>query len=444
MTGLATQRAVRRAPRPDRPGGAASPRPSSPGSPTGASRRRSCRPKGWSAPAPAAAPGARLGRVGHLRRGPRARARPQRQRPHREPRPAGRRGVGGRHDEGHGRRRVRQGPARGARRPDRGPRHQGRLGPQPRPGRERRDAVGRAAGRRPPARSPSCAGAVAALPVSGLSGTLTRPLRAPTPPATSSASPAPRRAPCAPARRSPARRSTADGRPLTFAVLVDRFPRTYGGTQRARAALDRFVAALDQVRLPLRRRRGEAGATWGTSTGSSPRRRAHPRARRAERRPGRGGGEVAAIREAAARRPRPVAETARMQTPGDAPDALVVDRPTWIAVNADSMRAHARPGLRRAHREARPGARPQRPQADRRQGHRRRGRRAPRLHGQQGPRPVRPRARRHPGAAARRPQPHAVEPRARRRPRRLPRSGSACTRRPTACSSPRTRGCATT
>ncbi|WP_392543232.1 zinc-dependent metalloprotease [Oryzobacter telluris] len=49
--------------------------------------------------------------------------------------------------------------------------------------------------------------------------------------------------------------------------------------------------------------------------------------------------EVAAIREAARAARTPVAETARMQTPPDAPDALVVDRATWIAVNADSMGA---------------------------------------------------------------------------------------------------------
>jgi coenzyme F420 biosynthesis associated uncharacterized protein len=49
--------------------------------------------------------------------------------------------------------------------------------------------------------------------------------------------------------------------------------------------------------------------------------------------------EVAAIREAARAARSPVAETARLETPGDAPDALVVDRATWIGVNADSMSA---------------------------------------------------------------------------------------------------------
>ena len=86
-------------------------------------------------------------------------------------------------------------------------------------------------------------GAVAALPVSGLSGTLTRRFRAP---ATQDVAGLPR------AKTGTLRAGsslagttvTADGRPLTFAVLVDRFPRTYGGTQRARAALDRIVAAL--------------------------------------------------------------------------------------------------------------------------------------------------------------------------------------------------------
>jgi coenzyme F420 biosynthesis associated uncharacterized protein len=49
--------------------------------------------------------------------------------------------------------------------------------------------------------------------------------------------------------------------------------------------------------------------------------------------------EVEAIRSAAVTARTPVAETARMQTPPGAPDALVVDRATWIAVNADSMGA---------------------------------------------------------------------------------------------------------
>ena len=49
--------------------------------------------------------------------------------------------------------------------------------------------------------------------------------------------------------------------------------------------------------------------------------------------------EVAAIRAAAGVARQPVADTARMQTPPEAPDALVVDRATWIAVNADSMSA---------------------------------------------------------------------------------------------------------
>ncbi len=48
---------------------------------------------------------------------------------------------------------------------------------------------------------------------------------------------------------------------------------------------------------------------------------------------------VSAVRDAARRAQQPVAETARMHAPGDAPVPVVVDRPTWIAVNADSMSA---------------------------------------------------------------------------------------------------------
>jgi coenzyme F420 biosynthesis associated uncharacterized protein len=46
---------------------------------------------------------------------------------------------------------------------------------------------------------------------------------------------------------------------------------------------------------------------------------------------------VAEVRTAAQRAQQPVAETARLHAPGDAPAPVVVDRPTWIALNADSM-----------------------------------------------------------------------------------------------------------
>ena len=51
------------------------------------------------------------------------------------------------------------------------------------------------------------------------------------------------------------------------------------------------------------------------------------------------------IRALAALAVDPVAETARLSAPGDAPPPLVVDRPTWISVNADSMAAMLDPAL---------------------------------------------------------------------------------------------------
>ncbi len=84
---------------------------------------------------------------------------------------------------------------------------------------------------------------VAGLAVSGLSGTMRRRL---TTEATVDVVGVPR-AKTGTLRAGSALAGTtvdADGRPLTFVVLVDGFPETYGGTQRARAALDRIVAAL--------------------------------------------------------------------------------------------------------------------------------------------------------------------------------------------------------
>lgn len=48
---------------------------------------------------------------------------------------------------------------------------------------------------------------------------------------------------------------------------------------------------------------------------------------------------VASVRAAAAAAQQPVAETARLHAPGDAPKPVVVDRGTWISLNADSMSA---------------------------------------------------------------------------------------------------------
>ena len=90
---------------------------------------------------------------------------------------------------------------------------------------------------------PQLRGVVAGLPVSGLSGTLTRRFSATV---TRGVVGVPR-GKTGTLRAGSALVGTtvdADGRPLTFVLLVDGFPKTYGGTQRARAALDRIVAAL--------------------------------------------------------------------------------------------------------------------------------------------------------------------------------------------------------
>ena len=67
---------------------------------------------------------------------------------------------------------------------------------------------------------------------------------------------------------------------------------------------------------------------------------------------------VGGIRAAAVAAQQTVAETARMHAPGVAPPALVVDRPTWIDLNIDSMAALMAPVFEKvaADRTATPGA----------------------------------------------------------------------------------------
>ncbi|WP_226346470.1 zinc-dependent metalloprotease [Agilicoccus flavus] len=72
---------------------------------------------------------------------------------------------------------------------------------------------------------------------------------------------------------------------------------------------------------------------------------------------------VAALKRAALDARGPVAETARLQTPPEAPSALVVDRPTWIDVNVDSFATIIDPALSAAieRQNSRTGARPMSP-----------------------------------------------------------------------------------
>ena len=54
---------------------------------------------------------------------------------------------------------------------------------------------------------------------------------------------------------------------------------------------------------------------------------------------------VEEIRTLSRRAVEPVAATSQLTAPGDAPPALVVDRPTWLELNADSMEAMLAPAL---------------------------------------------------------------------------------------------------
>ena len=153
---------------------------------------------------------------------------------------------------------------------------------------------------------------------------------------------------------------------------------------------------------------------------------------------------VASLRSAAQRAAAPVAETARLHAPAGSSPVLVVDRAGWIDANVDSLRDMLEPVIDTMldkHRRTAPGA--GLGQTHRQQDHRRRGGRAAGVPGRQGARPVRPRAGRPAPAAAGGAQHRARRARAGGRPPTTSGSGCACTRRPTGCSSPRSRGCAT-
>ena len=184
-----------------------------------------------------------------------------------------------------------------------------------------------------------------------------------------------------------------------------------------------------------------------TSTGSSPRRPARrlvaagPRGHSAARPPQ----VVAALRaarrrgRAAGRRDRPAARPPATRPAAGRRPARLDRRQRRLAVRGmlDPVidQAGGAPQVPPG-RRCRPG---------RRQGHRRRGGRAAGLPVAQGARASTtspPDG--HAPAAAGRAQHRAGRARARRRPRATSGSGCACTRRPTGCSSPPCRGCATT
>ncbi|MEO7058167.1 MAG: zinc-dependent metalloprotease, partial [Lapillicoccus sp.] len=67
---------------------------------------------------------------------------------------------------------------------------------------------------------------------------------------------------------------------------------------------------------------------------------------------------VGRLREVALAAQEPIARTSRLHSPGDAPAAIVVDRPGWIAANIDSMKHLMAPVIEKVSAGARPGSSP--------------------------------------------------------------------------------------
>ena len=153
-------------------------------------------------------------------------------------------------------------------------------------------------------------------------------------------------------------------------------------------------------------------------------------------------GVVASVRLAASRAQQPVADTARLHAPGTAPAPLVVDRPTWIGINADSMSAMVDPVFAEMVAKRKQPRRRRSPRWEARSPAARRGPCSPSWPARCWASTTSPR--RGPHACCSSPRTSCTSSASSASTLRTSVSGSACTRRPTACSSPPCRGCVTT
>ena len=165
----------------------------------------------------------------------------------------------------------------------------------------------------------------------------------------------------------------ADGRLLTYVVLADGFP---AASAERRAPGPRWTGSWPHWPGAGAADHGEGmsmsetsdTATSGpvaaaTSTGSSPRRpgaRSCPPGPTVTRGRGGGRGRRRSVRPAGVARAQPVAETARLHAPATRRTPLVVDRATWIALNADSMSAMLDPVFDKIDRPSASGSPPTR------------------------------------------------------------------------------------